>query len=958
MAILQSDILFGKLASEKAKLEESQDIFAIASLYPEYTQVMVRKSSNIENVIQLAGKKVFVGKPGSGTEVNARIVLESAGIKANDYTPVDPNEYNNARVMEEICNGKIDAGFRVTGTIIPKINKCLTLVDLDPQLHAAITNKYPFYGLTEIEIDGKSFSTLFTRAVLAVSGKIEKSLTAAEITALTEAIVNDLPARFQKELPASQNAMLFKGSKVVAALPIEFHPAAQLYYEENGFLKSNVWKWWITFALLWGTIAAIKMHSGSRTPLEELIYSKNSKWVSFLYEIGPGLVHWIITVMGQTLAALGRSIRDFSFFQSPITVTVYGLVVFLWVAMLTILHFEGTYALTRDIPNEFENIDLSDFSIWLLQILSLGESPDGLFPKSFMAKTVTIIMPIIGVMGAIIAVLMATIRDKSAKERRARGLEIPALSKHIVLCGWNEHGIRVVQELTTDIPGIRQKHIVVVSESDQEKPLENEGLTAENVHFYRGMSSDPKVLEKINAVKADGFLVLAGEQQKNEKNFRSVFTVKMLANCLSKVPHQKRPRIMVDMVFKKNLEMFIASGADRILNTRSIGTVFLAFSSLNMGFSNVITSLMSLATRPVISIANSTDHKSVLNKVIGMNFSRAWHTLCASGFNLLAIYPDKGALSSTIGVYSDLPDPVIMGEEAHIITARDNLIIIENQALRKETVAVVSYADSNAGSSNELNDETPIVVIDRRNIAGEELKDLLSKRCPNLYYVCGQKADGQDDDSDFLRWDGKINSITDVVKGSVLNDLENKGYKGRIKFLIPTIGETAKYNSANAVHKDDETVALILQLNTLESDQFWYIAEIQCLDNLRLFKGVGVQQPIPVHEFASLALTKMTLFDGEVTGLIVRFMENFFTGKLEAKSLKKIAVTECGIAERIAGMNYVAAAKALFDAGIQLLAIIPSIRDEEEAHLISLPHKNDKDFQYQVKPEDDLFVIS
>ena len=192
----------------------------------------------------------------------------------------------------------------------------------------------------------------------------------------------------------------------------------------------------------------------------------------------------------------------------------------------------------------------------------------------------------------------------------------------------------------------------------------------------------------------------------------------------------------------------------------------------------------------------------------------------------------------------------------------------------------------------------------------------------------------------------------------VLDDLERQGKKGKIKFLIPTVENPLNYTSANAVHQDDDTVALILQLKTLDEERFHFTAEIQSMDNLRLFKGVGVQQPIPVHEFASLALTKMVLFDGEVTGLILRFMENFFTGELEDKSLCKIALPDTGIADRLVGMNYATAAKALFREGIQLLAIISHDGIDEHNRLVALPHRKDPDYNYRIHPDDELFVIS
>ncbi|NNJ64938.1 MAG: hypothetical protein HKP16_05195, partial [Xanthomonadales bacterium] len=58
MAIVQSDILFGRLEEIESCGRADGEIFAIASLFPEYTQIMVAHDSDVENVIQLAGRRL------------------------------------------------------------------------------------------------------------------------------------------------------------------------------------------------------------------------------------------------------------------------------------------------------------------------------------------------------------------------------------------------------------------------------------------------------------------------------------------------------------------------------------------------------------------------------------------------------------------------------------------------------------------------------------------------------------------------------------------------------------------------------------------------------------------------------------------------------------------------------------------------------------------------------------
>jgi len=981
IALIQSDILFRNKARIAEQPATRPQISTIASLYPEYTQILVNSDSNIESLIQLAGKQLYIGKEGSGTAINAGVLLESAGLKIDgskisgetepgipDYFSINAKKVSVSDALDGLCDEgegdatKVDAVFRVTSSIYPKLKKwknCLKLVNLDSHLLDAILKEHDYYGLTNIKVGGEDYSLLYTRAALVIADDNSGLLSDDLINRLARIVHENLPVAFYGSLPNSKSAILFRGNKIMTRLPVAFHPVAEEYFKSEKIVKKDTWKIWVTGLILWIALFAIKTNTAGVTLHEQRVYATNNSFSARLfYEFTIGQVLWLLRSFKLFLVALWQSIRNLSFFQSPITVTIVGLLIFLWVAMVIIVVSENDHALSHDIPNQFENLPLPNFMIWLLQILTLGESPDGLFPKSLVAKAVTIIVPIMGVVGAFLALMMSTMKNKSLNELRARGLEIPELEDHIVLCGWNDHGLRVVEEISTEIPGAPLKQIAVLDECDAEKPMEHLGLVGENVHFLRGMSSDSENLERVSAKKASGFLVLAGKERMTHRNFRSIFTVRMIASELKDIDRDERPKIMVDMEFSENLDLFCDAGADRVLNTRLIGTVFMAYSVMNMGFSNVITNLMSLASRPVLSRVNAFDHKKVLQKVKGKNFQTAWQILFESGINLLAIVPEKGSTSATMGIFPDLANPVIIGEDNYDISSDDALIIMENQTLQHKKVSAVAYADSHTDIQNGFNHSTPLVVIDRRNESGEELKSLLEKRCSKLYYICADDHLKTDESGRFIAWNGDNESITEVVQKHVLDDQNSKGKSGKIKFLIPTVENPLNFTSHNAIHQDDETIALVLQLNTINNDRFHYTAEIQCKKNLRLFKDVGVQQPIPVHEFASLALTKMALFDGEVIGLILRFMENFFTGELENKSLRKIPVKGTDVANRIIGVNYVDASRELFSKGIQLLAIIPWQEDGDQNRLVALPDKGDDEYNYLIGAEDELFVIS
>src|SRR3954468_10189015 len=57
---------------------------AIANLYPESIQLVVRKGSGIKSVPDLRGRKVSLDEPGSGTLVDARLILAAYGLSEKD----------------------------------------------------------------------------------------------------------------------------------------------------------------------------------------------------------------------------------------------------------------------------------------------------------------------------------------------------------------------------------------------------------------------------------------------------------------------------------------------------------------------------------------------------------------------------------------------------------------------------------------------------------------------------------------------------------------------------------------------------------------------------------------------------------------------------------------------------------------------------------------------------------
>src|SRR6185295_9329107 len=85
---------------------------AIANLYPESIQLVVRKGSGIKSVQDLRGRKISLDEPGSGTLVDARLILQAFGMTEKDLLP---QYFPAQRVADSLRDGTIDGFFSVSG---------------------------------------------------------------------------------------------------------------------------------------------------------------------------------------------------------------------------------------------------------------------------------------------------------------------------------------------------------------------------------------------------------------------------------------------------------------------------------------------------------------------------------------------------------------------------------------------------------------------------------------------------------------------------------------------------------------------------------------------------------------------------------------------------------------------------------------------------------------------------
>lgn len=204
----------------------------LASVYANMVQIVALQGSGIDSLDDLVGKRVSVGAPGSGTEINAQAILSANGISYDDITV---QRLNFNETADALANGDIDVGFWSVGSPTSSIMNLATTQsivmigltdaeianarDVDP-IFAQITVPEGLYdGVTET-------TTLGVPNVLAVSSEMPEEL-AYEITRAMFEHIADLRAVH----PAANETTI---EFTMSATPVPLHPGAIRYYEETG----------------------------------------------------------------------------------------------------------------------------------------------------------------------------------------------------------------------------------------------------------------------------------------------------------------------------------------------------------------------------------------------------------------------------------------------------------------------------------------------------------------------------------------------------------------------------------------------------------------------------------------------------------------------------------------------------------------------------------------------------
>ena len=227
--------------------QEGVDVFGTQEWGPQDARVLltsmgdncatqhVAADAGVKTLADLKGKRVSVGAPRSGTELNARAVLKAAGLSYQDLGKVEYLPFGES--VELIKNRQLDATLQSAGLGVASIRDLATSVKIVvvpvPADVIAKSGDPAYQGMTipagTYEGQDADVPTTAVNNFLVSHSGVSDEIAYKMTKALFE--------HLDQMVSAHSAAKSIRLEKALAGMPLPLHPGAEKFYREKGILK-------------------------------------------------------------------------------------------------------------------------------------------------------------------------------------------------------------------------------------------------------------------------------------------------------------------------------------------------------------------------------------------------------------------------------------------------------------------------------------------------------------------------------------------------------------------------------------------------------------------------------------------------------------------------------------------------------------------------------------------------
>lgn len=215
-----------------------ESLRAVFSVHPEPFTVVARADSGITNIMDLAGKRVNIGNPGSGQRGTMEVLMEALGWTTDDFALA--TELKAAEQSAALCDNQIDAMVYTVGHPSGSIQEATTacdsvLVEVSGEAVEALVEANSFYRTATIpggmyRGNDDDTMTFGVGATFVSSSDVSEDVVYTLVSSVFENIDD-----FKGLHPAFAN--LVPEEMVSAGLSAPLHDGAAKYYREQGWVE-------------------------------------------------------------------------------------------------------------------------------------------------------------------------------------------------------------------------------------------------------------------------------------------------------------------------------------------------------------------------------------------------------------------------------------------------------------------------------------------------------------------------------------------------------------------------------------------------------------------------------------------------------------------------------------------------------------------------------------------------
>jgi hypothetical protein len=237
IGLVQGDIQNNAFRGTQQFARSRPDLRVLFSMYPEAFTVVTRADANIKSFDDLAGKRVNIGEPGSGSRSVMQLLMNEYKWTASTFSFA--GDIKTAEMAGALCDNKIDAYVFVAGHPNNSIREAavncdVRIVPVEGPQAEGFFQKYSFYPKAVVpgglyRGNDKNISTFGPRATLVTTAKLPDEVAYQIVKA-----VFDNFEEFKKLHPSL--AYLTK-EEMLNGNTAPFHPGAIRYFKEVGLMK-------------------------------------------------------------------------------------------------------------------------------------------------------------------------------------------------------------------------------------------------------------------------------------------------------------------------------------------------------------------------------------------------------------------------------------------------------------------------------------------------------------------------------------------------------------------------------------------------------------------------------------------------------------------------------------------------------------------------------------------------